>query len=148
MNISTINSHLESSLTSKVSFRRKSFTIHGISVNGVFPVFEGIEIRLPDYYMTDAFWAAHNNNDQVCYREQMRAASRQLHEMIKKNPKLANQYTTQQQSAIAEGKHQIPELTWHHKEDWLIMQLVDADLHKRYKHTGGSYTWNKKHFQK
>ena len=46
-------------------------------------------------------------------------------------------------------KEKISGLIWHHYEELdgekPIMQLVDEKLHSACSHTGGSYTWNKKH---
>lgn len=44
-------------------------------------------------------------------------------------------------------------MIWHHYEEltiegFPIMQLVDENLHSKCKHTGGSYTWNPKHFMR
>jgi hypothetical protein len=145
--LQTINSKLEHDKDTKVPFRRKTFVIHGIKVEGVFPVFNGIEVKLDEYYMSDAFWIANKNSDATCYREQMKAASMKLSEYLKKSPSLAARFTKEQIAAIHAGNDVIPGFSWHHKEDWLVMQLVNTQLHSLYKHTGGSYTWNKKHFQ-
>lgn len=145
--LKTINEHLENNSNIDVPFKRKRFQIHGITVEGVFPAFEGIEIKLDSYYMSDQFWEDNNNNDQKCYREQMRAASRALSEMLKKKPSLRSSFTEPQLECIEKGSDYIPDYTWHHKEDWLVMQLVKTTDHKAYKHTGGSYTWNIKHFK-
>lgn len=50
---------------------------------------------------------------------------------------------------IEAEKEKISGLIWHHYEELdgesPIMQLVDEKLHTACSHTGGSYTWNRKH---
>lgn len=139
----TFNSKLEGRIDTEVLFVRKRFQIHGLIVEGVFPVFEGVKIRLPDYCMSDPFWEKFGKNS---YAEQMRTASAELSMQIQVSPSLAKIFTEEQLRAIHARKSIIPQLTWHHTEEWLTMQLVDSRLHNLYKHTGGSYTWNIKHF--
>lgn len=136
--------NLEGRTDTEVRFARKRFQIHDQTAEGVFPVFEGVAVCLPDRCMSDAFWKRHGNRS---YTEQMRVASSELSVILKGNLVLEMQYTIEQLVAIHAGKDKIPGLTWHHKEDWLTMQLVDARLHELYKHTGGSYTWNVRNFQ-
>ena len=76
----------------------------------------------------------------------MRAASILLYEKIISNPELQKKYNKKQLEQLKNGSSKIPGYTWHHKEDWLVMQLVKYNVHKMYKHTGGSYVWNKKNF--
>jgi hypothetical protein len=62
------------------------------------------------------------------------------------NPELQKKYNKKQLEQLKNGSSKIPGYTWHHKEDWLVMQLVKYNVHKMYKHTGGSYVWNEKNF--
>ena len=133
-------------------FVKKTFKIHGVWVEGVFPKFEGVKITLDKHYMSHEFWEKVGKKGYV---EQMKAASRKLYEQIEKDPKLAKKLnlTKEQIQALKEGKSKIPGKTWHHFEELgpngePIMQLIDDAKHAKYKHTGGSYTWNAKHLVK
>lgn len=124
-------------------FQRKEFYIHNHRVWGIFPVFEGDCVTLNAYCMSDEFW----NLPGKAYERQMKEASLILYKMIMDNPIMQNKYTPDQIEALKKGSKNIPGYTWHHKEDWLVMQLVKKEEHDNAKpHTGGSYVWNEKHF--
>ena len=124
-------------------FQRKKFIIHNHWVWGIFPVFEGDCVTLDAYCMSDEFW----NLPGQAYERQMKAASLILYKRITDNPLMQNKYTSEQIEALKKGSKNIPGYTWHHKEDWLVMQLVKREEHDNAKpHTGGSYVWNEKHF--
>jgi hypothetical protein len=124
-------------------FQKKKFQIHNHWVWGIFPVFEGDCVTLDAYCMSEEFW----NLPGQAYERQMKAASLILYKRITDNPLMQNKYTSEQIEALKKGSKNIPGYTWHHKEDWLVMQLVKREEHDNAKpHTGGSYVWNEKHF--
>lgn len=124
-------------------FQKKKFQIHNHWVWGIFPVFEGDCVTLDAYCMSEEFW----NLPGQGYERQMKAASLILYKRITDNPLMQNKYTSEQIEALKKGSKNIPGYTWHHKEDWLVMQLVKREEHDNAKpHTGGSYVWNEKHF--
>ena len=126
----------------RLPYVKKVFKIHNHWVWGIFPNFEGDTVKLDEYYMSDEFWNLKGDK----YEKQMRAASILLYEKIMSNPELQKKYNKKQLEQLKNGSSKIPGYTWHHKEDWLVMQLVKYNVHKMYKHTGGSYVWNKKNF--
>lgn len=127
-------------------YKLKSFEIHNHYVKGIFPMFEGKIVTLGEECMSKSFWIG--KSDNICYRKQMKEASLILYREIQSNPSLRQKYTENQIEALKKGSCKIPGYVWHHKEEWLEMQLVREDIHKRYKHTGGSYVWNEKKFIK
>lgn len=68
---------------------------------------------------------------------QFRNATQQLHEAIQQNPALRQNFTQAQLDAIAEGAERIPGYTWHHHQDGVRLQLVDAETHRLTGHSGG-----------
>lgn len=63
-----------------------------------------------------------------------------------KNPKLKKELklTHEQLDFFTKGnvKSKTPDgLTWHHHQDVGKMQLVDEDVHRSFKHTGGMSIW-------
>ena len=79
----------------------------------------------------------------------MRLATKKLKQIMKDKPNIRNQFTVDQIKDIEAEKEKISQLIWHHYEELdeerPIMQLVDERQHSSCSHTGGSYTWNKKH---
>ncbi len=67
---------------------------------------------------------------------EMRNATRDLREYLKKYPKEKNKFTTEQLSDIRKGNHKIEGYTWHHNADSNNMQLVPEDIHRAVKHIG------------
>ena len=132
-----------------VLFERKVLHLHGVEAEGVFPVFQGIKVEL--LADVDTMYHQLGNTDQAFYSGTMREASKILKEMLRRTPSLSTQFSAQQLSDIEQEKGQIAGKVWHHYEELTpdgrpIMQLVDREAHQKCKHTGGSYTWNPKHF--
>ncbi len=74
-------------------------------------------------------------------RVQFREATRLLNEQIKQNPKLGEAFTESQLKEIQQGK--VPTgYTWHHDTDEGVMSLVDKEIHRLTKHTGGKFLWD------
>jgi hypothetical protein len=71
----------------------------------------------------------------------MRAATRQLHDAIKRGEASASLFNEEQLAAIAAGREKIPGLTWHHHQDVGRMQLVPETGHGKTGHLGGMDMW-------
>lgn len=143
----TINHALEGRTDIDVPFVRQIIDVFGHKVEGVFPRFDPVaEIILDPYYDSREFY---DNNVSTCYTKQMRQASLQLAAALARDVSLAVKLklTPKQVEDIKGGTTKPDGLTWHHHQDRRKMQLVNAALHSKYKHTGGSYTWNERHFK-
>lgn len=113
-----------------VPYERKTVVVDGEKVEGVFPQFESkYDTKLPEnlYKESDS--------------KQFEYCSQQLKEAIQKDPKLAEQFTPRQYEQIMNGAPRISGYTWHHTENPGEMQLVDADIHQKTRHTGGRSVW-------
>lgn len=130
-------------------YEKKIIKIWGRYVEGVFPKFEGPKVTLKKGIMD---YVDQYGTGSGFYSGTMREASKALWEKIKDDPEAQKEYTQEQLEALRQGKAKIPGKVWHHSEemdgDRPIMQLVDEKEHKENKHTGGSYTWNEKHYIK
>lgn len=143
----TINERLEGLVDIDVPFVREVFDVFGHKVEGVFPKFTPVaEIVLDPYYDSREFY---DNHRTTCYSKQMQQASRQLAiQLVAKSSLLTKLGLTDNQIAdLVAGATNPSGLTWHHHQHRRKMQLVDHELHSKYKHTGGSYTWNERHFK-
>ena len=132
-----------------VLFRRKVLHIHGLEAEGVFPVFQGIKVELRAD--VDSLYHMLGNTDKAFYEGTMREATKILKVLVNQKPSLRVKFTPQQLDDIEHERAQITDMVWHHYEELTkdgrpIIQLVDRKLHQQCKHTGGSYTWNPKHF--
>jgi len=140
-------------------FEKKVFKVHGVWVEGVFPKFEGPKIVLGPEYNSKGFWEENtrltkggNKDSSPGYKKQMEAASKKMYKEINEKPELRKDYSEKDIQDLRDGK--TPEgKVWHHFEELgpngePIMQLVDKAAHQKYKHTGGSYVWNEKHYIK
>lgn len=133
-----------------VPFAQKVFRIHGLEAKGVFPVFEGIKVELTDD--VEALYHQLGNTDSAFYNGTMKEATKILKDVLHRTPLLRKQFSAQQLEDIEQEKSQIADKVWHHYEELTpdgrpIMQLVNRKAHQMCKHTGGSYTWNPKHFR-
>ena len=133
-----------------VPFERKVLHIHGVEATGVFPVFDGIKVELADD--VDTLYHQLGNTDPAFYNGTMKEATKVLKDVLRRKPTLRRQFSAQQLEDIELEKGQIADKVWHHYEELTadgrpIMQLVDREPHQKCKHTGGSYTWNPKHFR-
>ena len=67
---------------------------------------------------------------------QMRLATKDLAEAIRKGQVRKSSFNTEQLRAIEKGKAKIPGYTWHHHQDTGRMQLIGEDLHHDTGHIG------------
>ncbi|EOG0802076.1 TPA: HNH endonuclease [Neisseria gonorrhoeae] len=67
---------------------------------------------------------------------QMRLATKDLAEAIKRGEVRSSAFTTKQLKAIEKGKDKIPSYTWHHHQDTGRMQLINEGLHHDTGHIG------------
>ena len=139
--LKTKNQNLINTTSNGVPYIKKCFTLYGIEVCGVFPVFQGIKVTLDG--TVDSLYKGLGNTDYAFYHGTMRLATKKLKQLIR------NQFSAMQIKDIEAEKEKISGLIWHHYEELdgesPIMQLVDEKLHTACSHTGGSYTWNRKH---
>lgn len=145
--LKTKNQTLINSICNGVPYVKKCFTLYGIQVCGVFPVFQGIKVTLDG--TVDSLYKELGNTDYAFYHGTMRLATKKLKLIIKERPDIRSLFSFEQIKDIESEKEKITGLIWHHYEELdgerPIMQLVDEKLHSACSHTGGSYTWNKKH---
>ncbi len=130
--ILTINEGLEGQTYpgTNVEYRRRTFTVNGEKVEGVFPRFESnFDTTLPQNLL--------NASDT----EQFKFCTQKLASRIETDPDLASQFTPRQLEQIKNDEPRISGLTWHHNEVPGKMQLVNADIHNTCRHTGGRSIW-------
>lgn len=130
--ISTINEGLEGQTYpgTNVKYRRRTFTLNGEKVEGVFPRFESkFDTTLPKDLL-NAFDT-----------EQFKYCTQKLAKRIESDPEFAAQFTPRQIEQIKNGEPRISGLTWHHNELPGRMQLVNANVHNTCRHTGGRSIW-------
>lgn len=123
------------------------YYLYRIQVCGVFPVFEGIKVTLDG--TVDSLYKELGNTDYAFYHGTMKLATKKLKQLMKVKPEIRDRFSVEQIKDIEAEKEKISGLIWHHYEELdgesPIMQLVDEKLHTACSHTGGSYTWNRKH---
>ena len=68
---------------------------------------------------------------------QMRLATKDLAEAIRKGQVRSSSFNSKQLKAIEKGESKIPDYTWHHHQDTGRMQLIREDIHRRTGHIGG-----------
>ncbi len=116
-----------------VRYERKSVVIKGITIEGVFPVFDSaFDAQLPE------------DLEKASNAKQFKECNRQLKEAVQSDPNIRNQFTSEQLEDIEDGKN--PEgYVWHHNEETGKMQLVKIEDHDRAQggaaHTGGKALW-------
>ncbi|MCI3999343.1 HNH endonuclease [Klebsiella pneumoniae] len=69
---------------------------------------------------------------------QMRLATKDLAEAIRKGQVRKSSFNTEQLRAIEKGESKIPDYTWHHHQDTGRMQLVPEWEHSKTGHIGGT----------
>lgn len=145
--LKTKNQNLVNTISNGVPYIKKYFTLYGIQVCGVFPVFEGIKVTLNG--TVDSIYKELGNTDYAFYHGTMRLATKKLKQLMKVKSEIRDRFSAEQIKDIEAEKEKISGLIWHHYEELdgesPIMQLVDEKLHTACSHTGGSYTWNRKH---
>lgn len=145
--LKTKNQNLVNTISNGIPYINKCITLYRIQVCGVFPVFEGIKVTLDG--TVDSLYKELGNTDYAFYHGTMKLATKKLKQLMKVKPEIRNRFSVEQIKDIEAEKEKIPGLIWHHYEELdgesPIMQLVDEKLHTACSHTGGSYTWNRKH---
>lgn len=145
--LKTKNQNLVNTTSNGVPYIKKCFILYGIEVCGVFPVFEGIKVTL--YGTVDSIYKELGNTDYAFYHGTMKLATKKLKQIVMERPDIRSRFSAVQIKDIEAEKEKISGLIWHHYEELdgesPIMQLVDEKLHTACSHTGGSYTWNRKH---
>lgn len=116
-----------------ISYERRTIDIHGINVQGVFPVFESaFDVQLPE------------NLEKSSNARQFKECNNQLREAIDNNPDLRDNFTKEQLEDIENGDTPSG-YVWHHNEETGKMQLVKVKDHDRAQggaaHTGGKALW-------
>ena len=116
-----------------IRYERKTVDIHGIKVQGVFPVFESVfDAQLPE------------DLEKASNTRQFRDCNNQLKEAIENNPELKDNFTEEQLEEIEDGDTPSG-YVWHHNEETGKMQLVKVEDHDRTQggaaHTGGKALW-------
>lgn len=116
-----------------VRYERKTVDIHGVKVEGVFPVFESVcDVQLPE------------NLEQASNARQFKECNKQLQERVENDPELRNTFTDEQLEEIEDGDTPSG-YVWHHNEETGKMQLVKVEDHDRTQggaaHTGGKALW-------
>ena len=80
----------------------------------------------------------------------MRAATRQLRDLLQAQPELRSGFTPKQLRSIQAGDKTIPGFTWHHHQDVGRMQLLPRGTegkglwHSKVGHIGGDKMWKGK----
>ncbi len=114
-----------------VEYVRKTITINGVQIEGVFPKFDSVfDTELdPDNFKTKAY---------------AKECNAKLKEAIANNPELRSKFTDEQLQDIEEGRTPTG-YVWHHNEEPGKMQLVKREDHDRViggaAHTGGNSLW-------
>ena len=132
IHIPTINEKYEGQKYpgTNVEYRRRVFHVDGEKVEGVFPIFESkFDTSLP------------KDLRKASDVEQFSYCTKELTERIEKDPSFAKNFTQRQLEQIKNGEPRISGLTWHHNEITGKMQLVNAELHAKCRHTGGKSIW-------
>lgn len=116
-----------------ITYERKTVDIHGIKVQGVFPVFESVcDVQLPE------------DLEKASNARQFRECNNQLKENIANDPELRASFTEEQLEEIEDGDTPSG-YVWHHNEETGKMQLVKVEDHDRTQggaaHTGGKALW-------
>ncbi|WP_303013700.1 HNH endonuclease, partial [Rodentibacter pneumotropicus] len=73
----------------------------------------------------------------LSYKEQMKEATKDLAQAIRKGQIKESQFTPEQLKAIYKGEAKIPDYTWHHHQDVGRMQLIRERMHRETGHIGG-----------
>ena len=116
-----------------IPYERKTVEINGITIEGVFPVFDStFDVQLPEDLLQ-------NSN-----LKQFKECNHQLYEAIEKDPELKAKFTDEQIEDI-ENMDTPTGYVWHHNEEVGKMQLVKVEDHDRTQggaaHTGGKALW-------
>ena len=117
----------------RITYERKTVDIHGIKVQGVFPVFESVcDVQLPE------------DLEKASNARQFRECNNQLKENIANDPELRASFSEEQLEEIEDGDTPSG-YVWHHNEETGKMQLVKIEDHDRTQggaaHTGGKALW-------
>lgn len=132
VHIKTINEDLagQNYPGTNVEYRKHAFQLNGEKAEGVFPKFESKF----DTYMPKSLWNASDT-------EQFKYCTENLKQRIERDPEFAKNFTPRQLEQIKAEAPRISGLTWHHNEVPGRMQLVNAEIHDKCRHTGGRSVW-------
>lgn len=140
----------------QVPIVNKVFKFQGVNVTGAFPDFSrysafSTKLRAEQYFLKD--------------KEQFKLAKRELQRAYKTNPKAIekklyevngnsiyshavygnvsgqNLVKLQLSDIQSPNKSRVMGLTWHHKESYGVMELVNTHVHDKIRHTGGRSIW-------
>lgn len=116
-----------------IRYERKTVDIHGVKVQGVFPVFESAcNVQLPE------------DLEKASNARQFKECNEQLKEKAANDPELRDTFTAEQLEEI-ENWDTPSGYVWHHNEETGKMQLVKVEDHDRTQggaaHTGGKALW-------
>lgn len=116
-----------------IRYERKTVDIHGVKVQGVFPVFDSaFDAQLPE------------DLEKASNARQFKDCNKQLKEAIENNSELRDNFTEEQLEEIEDGDTSSG-YVWHHNEETGKMQLVKIEDHDRTQggaaHTGGKALW-------
>lgn len=116
-----------------IPYERKTVDIHGVKVQGVFPIFESVcDVQLPE------------DLEKASNARQFRECNNQLKENVANDPELRASFTEEQLEEIEDGDTPSG-YVWHHNEETGKMQLVKTEDHDRTQggaaHTGGKALW-------
>ena len=120
-----------------VYFQRDRFTIRGVTIEGVFPVFDSL---FEPPVMEKSMWSATGNK----YSEQFAYCNKELKAAVATAPALRNQFSALQLMHIEAGETPAG-FTWHHHQHEGRMQLVSKKSHNAAmngaSHTAGGALW-------
>ena len=121
----------------EVRYERKRVIIHGVVIEGVFPVFNSLfDVQLP------------RELERASNAKQFGECNRQLKAAVEKDPDLRDKFTAEQLEEIADGETPTG-YTWHHNEEEGKIQLVKTEEHDKTQggaaHTGGKALWGDKY---
>lgn len=116
-----------------ITYERKNVDIHGIRVQGVFPVFESVcDVQLSE------------DLEKASNARQFRECNKQLKENVANDQVLRYSFNEEQLKEIEDGDTPSG-YVWHHNEETGKMQLVKVKDHDRTQggaaHTGGKALW-------
>lgn len=90
----TKNQNLVNTTSNGVPYIKKCFTLYGIEVCGVFPVFEGIKLTLDG--TVDSLYKELGNTDYAFYHGTMRLATKKLKHIIMERPDIKSRFSAVQ----------------------------------------------------
>ena len=74
-------------------------------------------------------------------QKHQRDATKILRNKINSSEINKNIFNEEQLNSIQKGKYKIPGYTWHHNQEYGVMELIPENIHKTIKHKGGYWAW-------